>query len=370
MSTQSLPASAEERAHFRHAVVLAGFVLIVQCLISIFYIWSLGNPTPHKVHIIVASRHEGNAGYIANQLNAQTDHPVRATITTNQQWAQQQVKDNKAAGVYVFNPLDKVNDLYYATAQPSGNRDVVEQVGAKVAAKAHTTIRGHDLVPTAAQDKRGIVPFYLVLGLIIGSYLLPTMLGTLTSPRASTWGGVGWRLGVFVIFSAIAGILGAWLARDVLDALNGPFWGLAAVGAGLSLSVSIFAYGLTSLLGPAALAVNLALFVILGNPSAGGAFGYDLLPGFMHDIGPFLPNGAATDAMRDVAYFHGTDLLRPTLVLLAWFILGLWLVYMVSINTLIGTTPDQVAEMQHEDGFGLVGQFVEHHAPHHSNDSA
>ena len=111
MSTQSLPASAEERAHFRHAVVLAGFVLIVQCLISIFYIWSLGNPTPHKVHIIVASRHEGNAGYIANQLNAQTDHPVRATITTNQQWAQQQVKDNKAAGVYVFPETEEVGDV-------------------------------------------------------------------------------------------------------------------------------------------------------------------------------------------------------------------------------------------------------------------
>ena len=47
------------------------------------------------------------------------------------------------------------------------------------------------------------------------------------------------------------------------------------------------------------------VFVVLGNPSAGGAYPAQLLPPFWSAIGPWLPPGAATGAIRGIVYFGG-----------------------------------------------------------------
>lgn len=49
------------------------------------------------------------------------------------------------------------------------------------------------------------------------------------------------------------------------------------------------------------------LFVVLGNPSAGGAYPAPLLPPFWRAIGNSIPNGAGVEAVRRIVYFgsHG-----------------------------------------------------------------
>jgi hypothetical protein len=49
------------------------------------------------------------------------------------------------------------------------------------------------------------------------------------------------------------------------------------------------------------------LFVVLGNPSAGGAYQAALLPPFWRALSGALPNGAGVDSVRRVVYFgaHG-----------------------------------------------------------------
>jgi hypothetical protein len=64
------------------------------------------------------------------------------------------------------------------------------------------------------------------------------------------------------------------------------------------------------------------LFVVLGNPSAGGVYPPPLLPPFWRAIGSWLPNGAGTSAARSIAYFDATNLTGPLLVLSAWAVLG------------------------------------------------
>ena len=49
--------------------------------------------------------------------------------------------------------------------------------------------------------------------------------------------------------------------------------------------------------------LTLILFVVLGNPSAGGAYPAPLLPGFWRAISPALPNGAGVQALRHIVYF-------------------------------------------------------------------
>jgi hypothetical protein len=65
-----------------------------------------------------------------------------------------------------------------------------------------------------------------------------------------------------------------------------------------------------------------ALFVILGNPSAGGPAPPEFLPGFWRAIGWLLPSGAGTTGVGRSAYFPDASLARPLLVLIAWTIVG------------------------------------------------
>jgi len=64
------------------------------------------------------------------------------------------------------------------------------------------------------------------------------------------------------------------------------------------------------------------VFVVLGNPSAGGAYPAPLLPPFWAAIGPWLPPGAATGALWGIAYFGGAGAGVAALVLAAYALVG------------------------------------------------
>jgi hypothetical protein len=56
---------------------------------------------------------------------------------------------------------------------------------------------------------------------------------------------------------------------------------------------------------------------------AGGAYPAPLLPPFWATIGPWLPPGAATHAVRGIVYFDGAGAGRALLVLGAYALVGL-----------------------------------------------
>ena len=64
------------------------------------------------------------------------------------------------------------------------------------------------------------------------------------------------------------------------------------------------------------------MFVVLGNPSSGGPFPPELLPEPWQSVGPYIPTGAATSAIRDIAYFPDAPLGTPFIVLGAWILVG------------------------------------------------
>jgi hypothetical protein len=51
-----------------------------------------------------------------------------------------------------------------------------------------------------------------------------------------------------------------------------------------------------------------------------------MVPAFFSWLHPILPLGNLIDAMRSIFYFDGTDMIRPTLVLCAWIVVGAALV--------------------------------------------
>jgi hypothetical protein len=68
---------------------------------------------------------------------------------------------------------------------------------------------------------------------------------------------------------------------------------------------------------------------VLGNPSAGGAYAWPLLPGFWRAIGPWLPTGAGTSAVRGIAYFGGANITTDLLVIVGYAVAGVAATYLV-----------------------------------------
>lgn len=130
------------------------------------------------------------------------------------------------------------------------------------------------------------------------------------------------RLGALLLYSITAGLLGTVIAGPVLDALPGSIWALWGLGTLLVFAVGALTLALQGLAGIVGIGLAILLVVVLGNPSAGGAYPYPLLPPFWRAIGPALPPGAGTYATRSIAYFRGNGAGGPMLVLAAWAVAG------------------------------------------------
>jgi hypothetical protein len=72
------------------------------------------------------------------------------------------------------------------------------------------------------------------------------------------------------------------------------------------------------------------IFVVLGNPSAGGAYPSVLLPPFWSAIGPWLPPGAGTEAVRTIVYFPAASVSRSLWTLGAYALVGVVVTMLVA----------------------------------------
>lgn len=130
------------------------------------------------------------------------------------------------------------------------------------------------------------------------------------------------RLATMALVGIVAGLGGALIVGPVLGALPGSFAALWGLGALIVFAVGAATLALQGLCGLAGIGLAILLVVILGNPSAGGALPPPMLPPFWRAIGPALPPGAGTWTARSIAYFRGSAVTGPLLVLSAWAVAG------------------------------------------------
>jgi len=108
----------------------------------------------------------------------------------------------------------------------------------------------------------------------------------------------------------------------VLGALTGHLIALWWLGALLVFAVGAVTLAFQTLLGVIGIGITILVFVILGNPSAGGAYQPALLPPFWRAISSALPNGAATDTVRRIVYVGGYDITGHLIVLASYAVAG------------------------------------------------
>ena len=176
----------------------------------------------------------------------------------------------------------------------------------------------HDLVPLPPADPNGGTAFSATLSLIVAGVLGSSMLYLVTQRRA-----LAVHLSAVLALGAGAGLLTAVATSIVVGgAFTSQFlaiWGVAALFVlALALPIAFF----QRLLGLPGTGVGLLVFIVVGDPSSGGATAPQLLPNPWRAISQALPPGAAVTAMRDVVYFHGYGATRPLIVLGSYAALG------------------------------------------------
>jgi hypothetical protein len=199
----------------------------------------------------------------------------------------------------------------------------VSQVFDQVEASQHRGLTVVDLIPAGKGDARGLSAFYLAVGWMLGGYLVATALSIGVGARPRHAPGAAVRLGALATYAVVSGILGAVITVSILNAIEGHLVAIAALGALLVFASGAFAMGLQAWAGMIGVALTVVILVVLGNPSAGGAYANPLLPPFWRAIGPWLPPGAATSALRGIVYFHGAGAYVPAWVLAGYAAVGI-----------------------------------------------
>jgi len=303
----------------RAAVLVVG-VLILQLGFIASFLGAFHHPQPHEVPLAVTGpRAEALAA--ARLLDHLPGRPIRAQVVGSARAGRAALLDQQVDGVLELGSPHQVL-LEVASAAGPSVAQALERVLGDVAAGAHLRLVVRDLVPPVHGDYDGLSSFYLVIGWTVGGYLVASLLGVTAGSRPATVERALVRLAALALYAVVSGFAGAFIAGPLLHSLPEKVAALGALGALLVFAAGAFTMALEVLSGTIGIGLAVAVFVVLGDPAAGGAFGWSLLPTFWRDLGPWLPTGAATAATRTIAYFGGRGLLGRLLVLGGYALAG------------------------------------------------
>ncbi|MEE1930119.1 DUF3533 domain-containing protein [Streptomyces sp. TRM 70351] len=305
----------------RAAALVLG-VLALQLGFVASYVGAFHDPAPHRAPVAVVAPEELRDELVAD-IEALPGDPVDVTTETDDvQAARRQVEQRETAGALVMDPAGGTDTLLVAGGGGTALAQALEEVFTRVGREQDRSLTVEDVVPADDGDARGLTSFYLVVGWCVGGYLCAAILAMSYGARPATTARAFARLGTLALYALAAGAGGAVVVGPVLGALPGGLLPLSALGALVVFAVGAATLALQGIAGVVGIGLAIALVVVLGNPSAGGAFPGPLLPPFWRTIGPFLPPGAGTWATRSLAYFDGAAVTGPLLVLGGWAVAG------------------------------------------------
>ncbi|WP_431680475.1 DUF3533 domain-containing protein [Kitasatospora sp. KL5] len=323
------------------AFLLVLGVLLLQLGFTAGYVGALHDPTPHRLSIAVVGPAQ-SVLEATSALHAVPDEAVRSGTAPDRESAVRLIKDQKVYAAWLVDPAGTRDTLLVATARGPAAATAAERIVGPLESARQRTLGTEDVVPLAPGDAEGLSSFYLVVGWCVGGYLVASILGISAGSKPADTDRALLRLGTLFLYSVAAGLGGALITGPVLDALPGPVLPLWGLGALVVFAVGAFTMAMQCLFGVVGIGIAVLVFVVLGNPSAGGVRPPPLLPPFWRAIGSWIPNGAGTDAARSIAYLGGTALTPPLLVLAAWAVTGVAVTLLATdrvVDAPTGATP-------------------------------
>lgn len=292
-------------------------VLLLQLGFVLSYVGAFHQPTPHRIGIAVVAPASVSASTV-DGLNSLQGEPFVATAETDEAVARQQLLEGSTSAVFVVNASGTQDTLLIASAGGASKATAIEDEFEGIGAARNRTVSVQDVLPTQVGDNRGLTGFYLVIGWTVGGYLVAALLGVARGARPATPRRAVFRLLAIVPYAVLSGLGGALVVGPVLGALTGHTVALWLLGSLVVFAAAAVTMAFQVLLGVLGIGLTVLVFVILGNPSAGGAYAPELLPSFWRTIGGAIPNGAGTAAVRSLVYFGGQGV-GPHLV-----VIGIW----------------------------------------------
>ncbi|MEU6313556.1 DUF3533 domain-containing protein [Streptomyces sp. NPDC047014] len=314
-------AEVKDAVTTRAALLVLG-VLVLQLAFVTSYIGAFHQPKPHEIPIAVAAPAAQVAERSAQQLGTLPGDPLDPRVVADGAAARAQVENREVDGALIIDPGGRTDRLLVASGAGASLSQALEEVVGRAEQAQGRSVRVTDVAPAAKGDSRGLSSFYLVIGWCVGGYLCAAILAISAGARPANGARAVIRLGALLVYSLAAGLLGAVVAGPVLGALPGSVWGLWGLGTLVVFAVGATTLAFQGLAGVVGIGLAILVIVVLGNPSAGGAYPYPLLPPFWSTIGPALPPGAGTYAARSITYFAGNGATGPLLVLSAWAVAG------------------------------------------------
>lgn len=283
-------------------LVLGGLLIQVGFIVS--YVGAFHSPAPHRIPVAVVAP-ATVAGQVVDQLDGLPGDPVTAETVSDEATARRQVLDRTVDAAVLVDPTGRSDRLLVASAGGPSVAQTAAQIAQSVERARHRQVTVTDIRPPAPGDGRGMGSFYLVLGWVVGGYLTASIIGIAGGARPANPHRTVIRLGALAAYSVVSGLAGAIVVDPVFSTLTGHFSALWALGALIVFAAAATATALQILFGLVGVGLAIVLFVVLGNPSSGGVYPASLLPPFWSAIGPLLPPGAGTTAVRNTVYFQG-----------------------------------------------------------------
>ncbi|MGW0040689.1 hypothetical protein [Rhodococcus sp. NPDC003348] len=303
-------------------------VLLLQLGFITSYVAAFHQPTPRDIPIAVVAEAGLPAGIdqqVADRLNDIDGHPVQARVAASTYELRTLIAQREVMGGYALAATGP-DTLITASGAGTSAASALEGIFTKVTAEQGRTFVVRDEVPVGAHDNRGLSGFYLSIGWVVGGYLLAAAIGLLIgAPR--TLREAGLHTALMAAYSLASGFLGALVTTNLLGTFTGHLLPLSLLGAGVVFATGMFTMGMRAALGILAVPLAILIFVVLGNPSAGGAFGSNVLPTFYAAIGRWITPGAGTEGVRSIVYFHGTGVGAPIVTLVVYTLVGLAAVF-------------------------------------------
>ena len=269
-------------------------VLFLQLGFVFSYVGAFHHPTPHRISVAVVAPAQ-NGAQLAGRLNAISGKPLHATAFADEAIARRKLANGDTSAVLVLNPSGTTDRLLVASGGGASKATAIESVFDKVEASQKRKVTVVDAVPVQSGDARGLTGFYLVIGWTVGGYLVASLLGVAKGARPANGRRALIRLLAIVPYAIVSGLGGAIIVGPVLGALTGHLIALWWLGALLVFAAAAVTMAFQVLFGVLGIGIAVLLFVVLGNPSAGGAYPAVLLAAVLAGDRGALPNGAGTD---------------------------------------------------------------------------
>ncbi|WP_326560966.1 hypothetical protein [Micromonospora sp. NBC_01796] len=312
------------RSLIRSAVLLFGTLVLATAFIAA-YAGALHDPTPRDVPVGVVRSDQPARTLLA--AVRQQDKALRAVEYDSRAAADKALNGRDVYAVLASTTGGGTPALTLVTASAAAPiaAQVITQIVQTAAQRGQVPLAVSDAVPIAANDQRGLVPFYLAVGLVLGGYLGATVLGITLGTTPRTLSRAGARIGGLAVYSALLGLAGALVTGPGLDVWHTHFAGLVGAGALAAFAAAMAAAAVQGWLGLLGTGLVILLLVVLGNPGSGGIYAPEFLPDFFRDMHLWNIPGLATDLVRAVVYFSSDAAAWPAATLAIWAVAGLLL---------------------------------------------